>query len=112
MRRLHPEGQTHRHQCDPPLVFHDEAHGILDLQVFRRAALLHLGCRRVLLVLDVLQRVLHQVAHRPVLGGIQRLDVLQDVKHLRQRTARQWTMRLGGAERVLCSERRFISDWM
>lgn len=47
--------------------------------MFWSATLLHLRCHGMFLVLDVLQRVLHQVTHRPVLGGIQGLNVLQDV---------------------------------
>lgn len=62
-----------------PLVFHDEADRILDLQVFWSATLLHLRCNRMFLVLDVLQCMLYQVTHRPMLGGVQRLNVLQDV---------------------------------
>jgi len=80
-------------------VFHDEADGVLDLQVLRGAAPLHLGGGRVLLVLDVLQRVLHQVAHRPVLGGVQGLDVLQDVQHLEGRSRRSGGQEHGGRNR-------------
>jgi hypothetical protein len=32
--------------------------------------------------------VLHQVAHRPVLPGVEGLDVLEDVKHLQDKTER------------------------
>lgn len=67
-----------------PLVFHDEAYGVLHLAVLRSAASLHLGLHGVSLVLDVFQRVLHQVTHSAVLRRIQRLDVLQDVQHLTQ----------------------------
>lgn len=67
-------------------MFHDETDRVLDLQVLRSAAPLLLGCRRVLLVLDVFQRVLDQVAHSPVLGRVQRLNVLQDVQNLRTTT--------------------------
>lgn len=67
-----------------PLVFHDEAYGVLHLGVFRSAAFLHLRLHGVSLVLDVLQRVLHQVTHGAVLRRIQRLDVLQDVQDLTQ----------------------------
>lgn len=65
--------------CDQPLVFHDEANRILDLQVFWCATFLHLRCNRMLLVLDVLQCMLYQVTHCPMLGGVQCLNVLQDV---------------------------------
>lgn len=64
---------------DQPLVFHDEANRILDLQVFWSATLLHLRCNRMFLVLDVLQCMLYQVTHCPMLGGVQCLNVLQDV---------------------------------
>lgn len=64
-------------------MFHDETDGVLDLHVLRRATPLLLGCSWVLLVLDMFQRVLDQVAHGPVLGGVQRLNVLQDVQNLR-----------------------------
>ena len=65
-----------------PLVFHDQACGVADVHVLRSAAPLHLGLHRLLLVLDVFQCVLHQVAHRTVLGWVQRLDVLQNIQHL------------------------------
>lgn len=65
-----------------PLVFHNKADWILDLQVFGSAAPLHLRSDRMLLVLDVLQCVLHQVAHSSMLRRIQSLDMLQDVQHL------------------------------
>lgn len=67
------------HRRDRPLVFHDETDRVLDLQVFWSATLLHLRCNRMFLVLDVLQRVLHQVTHCPMLGGVQCLNVLQNV---------------------------------
>lgn len=70
-------------------MFHDEADGVLHLAVFRSAASLHLGLDGVSLVLDVFQRVLHQVTHSAVLRRIQRLDVLQDVQHLTQAEIRR-----------------------
>lgn len=63
-------------------MFHDETDGVADVLVVGLPAPLHLGRGGMLLVLDVLQRVLHQVTHRAVLGGVQRLDVLQDVQNL------------------------------
>lgn len=63
-------------------MLHDETYRVLHLAVFRSTASLHLGLHSVSLVLDVFQRVLHQVTHSAVLGRIQRLDVLQDVQHL------------------------------
>lgn len=72
-----------------PLVFHDEAYGVLHLSVFGSTASLHLGLHNVSLVLDVFQRVLHQVTHSAVLRRIQRLDVLQDVQHLMQPEGRR-----------------------
>lgn len=70
-------------------MFHDEAYGVLHLGVFGSAASLHLGLHSVSLVLDVFQRVLHQVTHSAVLRRIQRLDVLQDVQHLTRTETRR-----------------------
>lgn len=67
-------------------MFHDETDRVLDLQVLRSAAPLLLRCRRVFLVLDVFQCVLDQVAHSPMLGRVQCLNVLQDVQNLRPTT--------------------------
>lgn len=77
-------------------MLHDEADRVLDLQVLRGASLLLLGFRRVLLVLDVFQRVLDQVGHSPVLGRVQCLNVLQDVQNL-------WTMTSNNLSKV-CME--------
>ena len=60
-------------------MFHNEADRILDFQVFWSTSLLDLRRYWMLLMLDVFQRVLHQITHCPVLGGIQCLNVLQDV---------------------------------
>lgn len=65
-----------------PLVFHDEPNGEANLLVLLIRAVLDLGAQLLLAPLDVLQGVLHQVPHSPVLGGIQGLDVLQDVQDL------------------------------
>lgn len=57
----------HHHR---PLVFHNEANRILDLQVFWSATPLHLRCNGMLLMLNVLQCMLYQVTHCPMLGGV------------------------------------------
>lgn len=71
-----------------PLVFHNEPDGVADIPVLLVGAELHLHAHALLLALNVLQRVLHQIAHRPVLPGVQGLDVLEDVKHLQDKTER------------------------
>lgn len=65
-------------------MFHDQAYAVLHFYVLGSAASLHLWLHRVLLVLDVLQGVLNQVTYRPMLGRVQRLDVLQDVEDLEE----------------------------
>lgn len=65
-----------------PLVFHDEPNGEANLLVLLIRAVLDLGAQLLLAPLDVLQGVLHQVPHSPVLGWVQGLDVLQDVQDL------------------------------
>lgn len=65
-----------------PLVFHDEPNGEANLLVLLIGAVLDLGAQLLLAPLDVLQGVLHQVPHSPVLGWVQGLDVLQDVQDL------------------------------
>lgn len=52
--------------------------------MFGGTASLHLWLYRVFLVLDVFQGVLYQITHCPVLGRVQRLDVLQDVEDLEE----------------------------
>lgn len=71
-----------------PLVFHNEPDGVAHVPVLLVGAELHLHAHALLLALNVLQRVLHQIAHRPVLPGVQGLDVLEDVKHLQDKTER------------------------
>lgn len=71
-----------------PLVLHNEPNGVADVPVLLMGAKLDLHPHLLLLPLNVLQRVLHQVTHRPVLPRVQRLDVLEDVKHLQDKTER------------------------
>lgn len=74
---------------NPPLMFHDEAYRVLHVPVFRRAASLHLRLFWMSLMLDVLERVLHQIPDRSVLRRVQSLDMLQNIQHLRQREQNQ-----------------------
>lgn len=88
--RLHVVDKLAAHtDRNPPLMFHDEADGVLYVPVLRRAASLHLRLFWMSLMLDVLERMLHQIPHRSVLGRVQSLNVLQNIQHLRQRQSHQ-----------------------
>lgn len=69
-------------------MLHNEPDGVADIPVLLVRAQLDLHAYLLLFALDVLERVLHQVAHRPVLPGVEGLDVLEDVKHLQNKTER------------------------
>lgn len=60
-------GQTLGHS---PLMLHNEPNGVADISVLLVGAELHLHAHLLLLTLNVLERVLYQVAHCPVLPGV------------------------------------------
>ena len=69
-------------------MLHNEPDGVADIPVLLVGTELHLHTHLLLLALNVLQCVLHQVTYGPMLPGVQGLNVLEDVKHLQDKTER------------------------
>lgn len=69
-------------------MLHNEPDGVADIPVLLIGAQLNLHAYLLLLALNVLQGMLYQIAHRPVLPRVEGLNVLEDVKHLQDKTER------------------------
>lgn len=68
--RCLPQPLVGRRPGHSPLVLHNEPNGVADIPVLLVGAELHLHPHVLLLSLNVLERVLHQVTHSPVLPGV------------------------------------------
>lgn len=91
-------------------MFHDEAYRVLYVPVFRRAASLHLRLFWMSLMLDVLERVLHQIPDRSVLRRVQSLDMLQNIQHLGQRERNQTNQLITNTVFILSSHQNIYID--